>query len=341
MTTETNESTEVKTLDFDATNIVVFNEFLAELAELEEKNKKLVFDYKSKDGNAAARSHVAQLRKCNTRVSDIHKEAKAAALAYGRKLDATKNDLLERVGAMIDVHAKPLQEIKEKEDARIAAHNEKLDFLRNAAATPTDGLPHTSADLQKLIDEVEAFKITAKLEEFQQEAAQLKAYALSELNRHLANVKVAEEEKAELERLRKEAEEREQREREEKIAREAEEKARKEAEEKAAAEKAESEKREKEAKERAERAEREAEEAKERAAKAEQEAKEKAEREAREKAEREQREAAAREKDRKHKAAINNAAVGALIAAGLSEADSKKAVEAIAKKQVPNVTISY
>lgn len=49
---------------FDAalTQVTAYQPFYAELATLEEDNKKITFDYESKKGNAEARSHVYKLR---------------------------------------------------------------------------------------------------------------------------------------------------------------------------------------------------------------------------------------------------------------------------------------
>lgn len=91
----------------------------------------------------------------------------------------------------------------------------------------------------------------------------------------------------------------------------------------------------------AEKAEREAAEAKLRAEQAEAQAKANAERQRAEAKAREEAEAAAREKDKKHKAAINNAALDALIAGGMTEDAAKLAITLIAKRIIPNITIAY
>jgi Holliday junction resolvasome RuvABC DNA-binding subunit len=56
---------------------------------------------------------------------------------------------------------------------------------------------------------------------------------------------------------------------------------------------------------------------------------------------RDEKEASRREANKAHRAKINNTAVAALVGAGLSENAAKAAVTAIAKGDVPNVTISY
>ncbi len=88
--------------------------------------------------------------------------------------------------------------------------------------------------------------------------------------------------------------------------------------------------REREQKEAAERAQREA---------AETEARVKREAEAEK--QRELKEAKKREADKNHKKRINNAAVNALIKAGMNEANAKKAVTFIAKRLIPNIVIKY
>ena len=51
--------------------------------------------------------------------------------------------------------------------------------------------------------------------------------------------------------------------------------------------------------------------------------------------------AALREADQANRAAVNRAALDAFIAGGLPEECAKQAVILIAKKQIPNITISY
>jgi hypothetical protein len=95
--------------------LVVFDEVAAIIADYKARNEELVFDYESKEGVKEAKSHIAKLRKVKTKVSEIHKEAKAEALAFGRRLDAKKNEYNGEVDKMIDFHEKPLEAIKAKE----------------------------------------------------------------------------------------------------------------------------------------------------------------------------------------------------------------------------------
>lgn len=64
---------------------------------------------------AHAKTAKKTLTKMRTTLSDAHKEAKADALAYGRRCDAEKNRLLELIGEIEDPITKQLDEIKNAE----------------------------------------------------------------------------------------------------------------------------------------------------------------------------------------------------------------------------------
>jgi len=95
-----------------------FKPLSEKLAELSDLNEKEVFDYESKEGNKAARSHVAKLRVLKADIERARKEAKADALEYGRKVDGAAAEYREQVETMIEVHASPLREIKEREERK-------------------------------------------------------------------------------------------------------------------------------------------------------------------------------------------------------------------------------
>ncbi len=102
-----------------SSELVVFDEVAAIIADYKVRNEELAsnFDYESKEGVKQVKSHIANLRKVKTKVSEIHKEAKAEALAFGRRLDAKKNEYNGEVDKMIDFHQKPLEAIEAKETA--------------------------------------------------------------------------------------------------------------------------------------------------------------------------------------------------------------------------------
>ena len=106
--------------------LIVFNEVAATLAEYKAENEKLVFDYRDPEGEKQARSHIANLRKVKTKISDVHKEAKADALAFGRALDGKKRELIGEVDGMIAVHKDPLDAIEAEKQAIIDAENQRI-----------------------------------------------------------------------------------------------------------------------------------------------------------------------------------------------------------------------
>ena len=104
------------------TEIIVFDEVAKTIAEWKVENEKLVFEYDTPKGEKAARSHIHLLRKVKVKVGEIHRDAKAEALAFGRKLDAKKNEYNGQVDEMIKVHKDPLDAIEaEKERVKAVA----------------------------------------------------------------------------------------------------------------------------------------------------------------------------------------------------------------------------
>ena len=92
--------------------LAVFDEVASIIAGYMIENELLNFDYKDKEGAKQAKSHIAKLRKVKGKVGEIHKDAKAEALAFGRRLDAKKNEYNGEVDKMIKVHKDPLDAIE-------------------------------------------------------------------------------------------------------------------------------------------------------------------------------------------------------------------------------------
>ena len=115
--------------------IVVFDEVAATIAEYKVENDKLVFDYADKEGAKQAKSHISKLRKVKGKIGEVHKEAKAEALAFGRRLDAKKNEYNSEVDKMIKVHKEPLDVIEAEVVAKSMAvlrAKEEADAMRVA-----------------------------------------------------------------------------------------------------------------------------------------------------------------------------------------------------------------
>lgn len=342
------------------TAIAVYEPFLAKLAELEAENALMVFDYTTKAGQAAARSHVYKLRQSKRPLKDAHDRAKAASLVYIRTLDGKLNEYIGRVDSMVDVHMKPIEEAEAREDERIKAHQQVLDYI--AGFTADASMP--SADIQKMLDTLAAVVVDESLEEFEEEAHTLQYQRVTALSDVLVSAQKREAEELELAALRAEKAARDQRDHEARIAQEAADKARAEteaamergriaAEAAARTEREVAEAREKADKARIEAAEAEAAAAIENAAKAQRDAEEKAAQAVRDAEERirlareteatEQRLAQERrEADMAHRAAINREAAGAFVTfAELNPDQAKAVVIAIALGHIPNVRIAY
>ena len=99
--------------------IIIFDPVMATLAEFKAKNANIVYDCRDPKGNKDCRSHIAHLRKFKTRIADVHKEAKASALAYGRALDEKKREYTNEVEEMIAVQKAPLDVIEAEIQAKI------------------------------------------------------------------------------------------------------------------------------------------------------------------------------------------------------------------------------
>ena len=355
----------MEVLNREESAVAEYRPFYAQLAELEQKNATLVFDYESPKGNKEARSHINTLRLTKGALERTRKAAKEESLRIGRAIDAEAKEINARIEAMITVHQDAVDAIEQREKQRVAALAERLASLRNTGAGAS-----TAAQLVEVIATLEPLVIGEDWEEFKPQALEVKDDLLRELRTRHAEYVEDEAKEAELARLRAEAAERERLEREAALVRAAEERARaeaaraaQEAEARAAAEREAAARRELELKLQAESAERRRIEAEQRAeqerieatARAEREAKEateRAERQAAEAVRREQERVAAeqavaaaeqarREANKAHKAKINRAALAALIEGGLSEECAKQCVTLIASGKVPAVSIAY
>lgn len=101
----------------EKTDNLTLADYMPVLREYRDLNKTLVFDYRDKKGNAAARSHVAKLRKVKAPLGEIHKRLKAGYLAITNKMDADKKDALSIVDEMIERHDKELRIVAAEEAA--------------------------------------------------------------------------------------------------------------------------------------------------------------------------------------------------------------------------------
>jgi hypothetical protein len=119
---ETDKETKMETKEVEVVDmpmeLTVFEPIDIKLAEAEEKNANLVFDYEDKKGNKEARSWVAHLRTLKAPVNEMHKTGKAEAMKYCKEWDKAKNKRIESIERMIEVHHGPIKIIEDREKAK-------------------------------------------------------------------------------------------------------------------------------------------------------------------------------------------------------------------------------
>lgn len=271
---------------------------------------------------------VAQSKSALKKVGDdLAKEAKAIP---GR-IDATRRHVNDTLDAWRDEVRGPLTEWEAADEARKDRHKAAMGRLNALWRTPS---PTAAETRQRLAEAETTATDDASCDEYAPDYRQAREAAISHLKSILPGQEKTEADRAELERLRKEADARQAAENAERLRKEGEDRARLEAEADAAAERArvraETEKREAQHKAEVAELERKAVEAANRA---------KAEIEA--KAKKEADDAALRESDKQHRAKVNRAALAVLVANGIGEESAKVVIKLIASKAVPNVSIHY
>lgn len=310
-------------------------------------------DVTTKKGRDAIGSLAMKVSKSKTLIEKCGKELVAEQKAQIKLIDDDRIAIVKKFDALRDEILAPRDAWEKAEEDRVKKHQDAIigikmpaDLLQNH---PTEW---TSENIKVAINDLENVCIDSSFEEFEQEAKIAKFETLEKLRTALAAREKYEAEQAELERLRKEQLEREQRERDERIAKEAADKARIEAEAKALAEQRRVEREKQEAQEKAEREKRETAEREARLIAEKEEAELRAQQAAlieRQRIEREQ--AAKEEAERKaeearlanveHMRSINQEILNKLCAIGLDEGQAKAVITAIARNQIPNVSIKY
>lgn len=181
----------------ETTELTVFDEVAAIIADYKVENETLVFAYETPQGEKDARSHIAKLRKIKTKVSEIHKEAKAEALAFGRRLDSKKNEYNGEVDGMIKFHKDPLDAIEAEKQVVIDAEKKRLEEeeakriaeleAREAAVREAEGkIAKEKAEAERIEREkriAEEAAATAKAQAEQKAKADADAKELAEKNR--------------------------------------------------------------------------------------------------------------------------------------------------------------
>lgn len=319
------------------------------MARIRAEIDAFVPDITSAAGRKAVASMAYKVAQSKTYLEGVGKDLAAEAKEIPKKIDACRKQVRDTLDQWRDEVRKPLTDWETAEEARVKKHTDAITVLNELSRTAA-GLG--SPMLREGLAIVDAVAIGPACEEFETDYARAKEAARAALSEEIPKAEKKEAEAAELIRLREETARRAELDRIAEIQREAAEKAKREAEaeaqrkidaEKVAAEKAqadaaaEAQQKLDEQTAATRRAEEEAAAAQQRAAETEARLK----READEKARREAAEAEAREANKRHRGAVNRKAVAAFVKGGMSEEMATLAVTLIAKKEVPNVTISY
>lgn len=302
--------------------------------------RSFVPDVTTKKGRDAIGSLAMKISKSKTLIEKYGKELVAEQKAQIKLIDDDRISVVKKFDELRNEILAPRDAWEQAEKDRVAKHEQFIAAIRGYVQ---DCAEYTASMYQGAINRLESVVIDSSLDEYEQEAKIAKFETLETLRTALAAREKYEAEQAELERLRQAEQERLQREHEDRIAREAAEKATREAEEKARfeAERVQREKLEAEQREARLKAEKEAAELRaQHAAKLE---RERIEAELAAKAEAERQAEESRLANVEHMRSINQAAAKAMIdlCVGLEDYQIKAIITAIAKQQIPNISIKY
>lgn len=160
----------------DSTTLADIRPIVEQFVEI---NKQTVFDYRSKSGNKAARSHVAMLRKVKAPINDTHKRQTEEAKRFKDAADKDRRELVAMVDEMINIHAEPLERIAEEEKAeaeRVRIEQEIIDCWdiahdMNIMVDQRRELDRQAAEQARIAAEQEAEQRRLQIEKEKKEAA--------------------------------------------------------------------------------------------------------------------------------------------------------------------------
>ena len=192
----------------EALKLTAYDELTERIKIAEQEDKKAAFDYDDRKQNKAARSYLSPLRTLRADIDRARKAAKAVAVDYGKRVDAAAKDLEARITAVIDRHDKPLKAVEQAEKDRKAKHEAVLEDLRGIITHTYSKSKHAYETLMDYEN-----KDYSGLEEYEQDAIALHHEAMLHAKAEFDRLRKAEDEAAELEKLRQEKAEREMAER--------------------------------------------------------------------------------------------------------------------------------
>ena len=339
------------------TDVIAFNskDLFSEKAEdtlkfIEAEARKTTKDVSTKAGQAEIRSSAYKLRTTKSAIEVIRKDLNAEAQAVIALNNKIGKDSVQRIDALIVEIRQPLTDMENKEKNRKEGHQSDLDEMVailnriDYANLSADVLTTAKAQIDALHND--------EYEEFQDEADDKYVKASAQLDKMIEDQATLDEQKAELDKMKAEKDERDKKDEAVRVQKEADDRATKKAKDEAdkkikdIQDKADQEKRdiEKKAHDEKVQAQKVIDDASALVIETQRIADKKIEDErARVKKEKEKAEEdkKKREADQKHRGKINNSALLALKEIGLSDEDGKAVITAIAKGNVPNITMNY
>lgn len=175
------------------------------LQQIREKIDAFTPDVSTRKGRDAIASIAYSVARSKTALDNVGKELVAELKEIPKLIDVERKRMRDTLDAWQEEVRRLLTEWHAAEDARVDAHNDGIQRIKNMAVFAE---PPTAAQVQQAIADLEQIEIGKSWEEFLPEAAQAKDQALASLRGQLAQRQAYEAEQAELARLRREAEER-------------------------------------------------------------------------------------------------------------------------------------
>jgi hypothetical protein len=205
------------------------------LEQIKDEVRSFVPDLSTVTGRKAIASLAAKVAKSKTYLDGLGKDLVADQKAAIKTVDAERKRMRDDLDLLKIEARKPLTDWEDAEKTRVEVLNKRLADIEamSAEVNPETFEEYGSEGLRSILAIVESIAIDDSWQEFKLNAERAKEQVIGSLSLSMATRKKAEDDQAELDRLRLEQKEREQREHEERIANEAAQKAEREAAEKA------------------------------------------------------------------------------------------------------------
>lgn len=173
------------------------------LAKIREEIDGFTPDTSTKKGRDAIASIAYKVARSKTALDNVGKKLVADLKDVPKKIDAERKRVRDTLDSWQEEVRRPLNEWQAAEDARVDRHNDGIEWFRLRAEENSD---LDAAELNASIAEVEARIVDESWQEFEAEAHRIKDRALASLKESLDKRIKADNEAAELARLRQEAE---------------------------------------------------------------------------------------------------------------------------------------